>query len=95
MSDPAYHLHSKFIVPKQKQADGFKKLMARDDKKIAEMEIEIQGLKNNLDKADDRDKAEKKIESRQRWLDVIKRERQKFQQEINTLESEIAAADKE
>lgn len=94
MYDPTNHLHSKFIIPKQKQADGFKKLMARDDEKIAEMEIEIQGLKNNLGKADDRSRAEKKIEKRQRWLDVIKRERQKFEEEINMLESEIAAVGK-
>ncbi len=80
-------LHSKFIVSKQRQINGFKKLIDRDNRKIAEMELEIETLEKQLVTSIDIEKDKRKLKRRQNWLDAIKREKQKFEQEVNIMEA--------
>ena len=86
-------LHSKFIVPKQRQIDGFNKLIKRSDKKIAEMEIEIETLKSQIGNGNNHEKNEKKLRRKQNWLNAIKKGKQKFQNEVSFLESQMAVSE--
>lgn len=87
-------MHSKFIVSKQRQIDVFKKLISRNDAKIYELENEISVLENESGNFVDKEKNAKKLKRKRYWLEVVRKEKQKFQDEIFILESQMDSENK-
>ena len=87
-------MHSKFIVSKQRQIDVFKKLISRNDAKIYELENEISVLENESGNFVDKEKNAKKLKRKRYWLEGVRKEKQKFQDEIFILESQMGSENK-
>jgi len=87
-------MHSKFIVSKQRQIDVFKKLISRNDAKIYELENEINVLENESGNFVNKEKNTKKLKRKRYWLEGVRKERQKFQDEIFILESQMGSENK-
>lgn len=87
-------MHSKFIVSKQRQIDVFKKLISRNDAKIYELENEINVLENESGNFVDKEKNTKKLKRKRYWLEGVRKEKQKFQDEIFILESQMGSENK-
>lgn len=86
--------HSKFIVSKQRQIDVFKKLISRNDAKIYELENEISVLESESGNFVDKEKNAKKLKRKRYWLEGVRKEKQKFQDEIFILESQMGSENK-
>lgn len=87
-------MHSKFIVSKQRQIDVFKKLISRNDAKIYELENEISVLESESGNFVDKEKNAKKLKRKRYWLEGVRKEKQKFQDEIFILESQMGSENK-
>lgn len=85
--------HSKFIAPRQKEIDLFKKLSINNEKKIAELEAEIAEKESILKNSDNKEKIQKQIKRKEFWLKIAKKEKIKFQNALSKLDDEIAASE--